>query len=140
MVALLRRLLAAILSLTVAFSACAIAADPNAVTDAYDFENRLVRKGGVTIVYDGDGNRVSKTAAGSTTQYLVDTLNPTGYAQVVDEIQKGALSRTYSWGLELIDQARPQPSAAPAIVNYYVFEIGRASCRERVCTTVDGGD
>jgi hypothetical protein len=30
----------------------------------------------VTIVYDGDGNRVSKTVAGVTTTYLVDTLNP----------------------------------------------------------------
>jgi hypothetical protein len=27
-------------------------------------------------VYDGDGNRVSETAGGATTQYLVDTLNP----------------------------------------------------------------
>jgi YD repeat-containing protein len=33
----------------------------------------------VSIVYDGDGNRVSKTVNGVTTQYLVDNLNPTGY-------------------------------------------------------------
>ncbi len=52
------------------------------VANTYDFENHLIQKGGVSIVYDGDGNRVSKTAAGVTTTYLVDTLNPTGYAQV----------------------------------------------------------
>jgi len=38
----------------------------------------------VTIIYDGDGNRVVKTANGVTTRYLVDDLNPTGYAQVVE--------------------------------------------------------
>ena len=41
---------------------------------AYDFEDRLTQYdgGGVQMVYDGDGNRVSKTVAGITTQYLVD--------------------------------------------------------------------
>ena len=38
----------------------------------------------VTMIYDGDGNRVSKTAAVATTKYRIDTQNPTGYAQVVD--------------------------------------------------------
>ena len=35
-------------------------------TFAYDFENRLVAmsSGAVSIVYDGDGNRVSKLANG----------------------------------------------------------------------------
>jgi hypothetical protein len=44
-----------------------------------------MNSGAVTIVYDGDGNRVAKTVGGVTTQYLVDDLNPTGYAQVVEE-------------------------------------------------------
>lgn len=56
---------------------------------AYDFENHLVQKGGLTIVYDGDGNRVSKTTPNGTTQYLMDDVNPTGYAQVLDEVQNG---------------------------------------------------
>ena len=38
------------------------------------------------MVYDGDGNRVAKTVSGVTTRYLVDDLNPTGYAQVIDEL------------------------------------------------------
>src|SRR5579859_2692290 len=55
------------------------------IGNAYDFENHLVQKGGVTIVYDGDGNRVKKTTPNGTTLYLVDTLNPTGYARVIAE-------------------------------------------------------
>jgi hypothetical protein len=53
----------------------------------YDFENHLLTHGGVTIVYDGDGNRVTETIGSVTTNYLVDTINPTGYEQVVDELQ-----------------------------------------------------
>ncbi len=111
-------------------------ASSGGITNAYDFENHLVQKGGVTVVYDGDGNRVSKSAATGTTQYLVDSLNPTGYAQVMDEVQSGSVPRAYTWGLALIDQSRPQPSAAPAIVNYYVFD-GHGSVR--ALTDMTGG-
>lgn len=52
----------------------------------------------VAVVYDGDGNRVSETIAGVTTQYLVDTQNPTGYAQVVDEIQNGSVGVKWDVG------------------------------------------
>jgi RHS repeat-associated protein len=58
----------------------------------------------VAIVYDGDGNRVSETVGGVTTDYLVDTVNPTGYAQVVDELVTGAVTRTYAYGLERISE------------------------------------
>jgi len=34
---------------------------------------------------------VSETAAGVTTEYLVDTLNPTGLPQVVDEVVKNRM-------------------------------------------------
>lgn len=52
----------------------------------YDFENHLIQAGsGITMVYDGDGNRVKKTVGLVTTTYLVDTQNPTGYPQVVYE-------------------------------------------------------
>jgi YD repeat-containing protein len=51
----------------------------------------------IAIVYDGDGNRVSETAAGVTTKYLVDTLNPTGYAQALDELVTGSVMRTYAY-------------------------------------------
>jgi YD repeat-containing protein len=45
----------------------------------YDFENHVIQAGaGITMVYDGDGNRVQKTVAGVTTKYLVDTQSPAG--------------------------------------------------------------
>ena len=82
------------------------------IANVYDFENHLIQKGGATIVYDGDGNRVKKVVAGITTTYLVDTLNPTGYAQVVYETFSGSssgnreLNHSYVYGLELISQTR----------------------------------
>src|SRR5208282_5162688 len=72
--------------------------------NAYDFENHLIQHGYVTVAYDGDGNRVAETVGGVTTNYLVDTQNPTGYAQVVDELQNGAVTRTYAYGLERISE------------------------------------
>lgn len=75
----------------------------------YDFENHLIAQSGsttVTIVYDGDGNRVSKTAGGTTTQYLVDNRNLTDYPQVVEEISGGAVQRVYTYGLNRISQSQ----------------------------------
>jgi hypothetical protein len=68
----------------------------------YDAENHLtsMNSGAVSIVDDGFGNRVSKTVGGNTTQYLVeDDVNPTGYPQVFDELTNGALTRSYTYGL-----------------------------------------
>ena len=75
-------------------------------TFAYDSENRLksMNGGAVTLLYDGDGNRVAKTVNGVTTRYLVDDLNPTGYAQVVEESVNGSVQRSYSYGLQRIDE------------------------------------
>jgi RHS repeat-associated protein len=72
----------------------------------YDSESRLKSMNGdaVTLLYDGDGNRVAKTASGVTTRYLVDDLNPTGYAQVVEEVVTGAVQREYTYGLQRISQ------------------------------------
>jgi len=90
----------------------------------YDFENHLTEQNGgnVTIVYDGDGNRVSKTVGGVTTEYLVDDRNLTGYAQVVDEIINGTVDRVYTYGLDLISQ---QQSSG---VSFYGYD-GHGSVR-----------
>jgi RHS repeat-associated protein len=85
--------------------------------DRYDFENRLIERTvsgkTVTITYDGDGNRVAKTVTTSTntvtTLFLVDTLNPTGYAQVLEEhvstdSQPFALNHVYGFGHTLLSQ------------------------------------
>jgi len=40
----------------------------NGVTYTYDFLNRLTStSGGITLIYDGDGNRVQETAGSTTT-------------------------------------------------------------------------
>ena len=74
------------------------------ITDTYDFENHMLTRGAVAMAYDGDGNRVSETAAGVTTKYLVDTLNPTGYSQVLDELVSGAVTKTYTDGMQRISE------------------------------------
>ena len=93
------------------------------VSDAYDFENRLVTRQStvnaslpvVRFTYDGDGNRVSKTVNGLTTFYLVDDLNPTGSPQVLEELaslngQPASLVRRYIYGQGLISQEQAGPS------------------------------
>jgi RHS repeat-associated protein len=93
--------------------------------NVYDFENRLVQAGGVKLVYDGDGNRVGETVAGTTTNYLVADQNLTGYAQVLDELQGGSVSRTYSYGLSLISQ---RLTANGQRLSFYGFD-GHGSVR-----------
>jgi RHS repeat-associated protein len=80
--------------------------------DEYDFENRLIHRHNVpadiTMVYDGDGNRVNKNISGNLViQYLVDDRNPTGYPQVLEEQDgSGNPTATYVYGLDLISQQR----------------------------------
>ncbi|HKR11221.1 MAG TPA: PKD domain-containing protein [Pyrinomonadaceae bacterium] len=78
----------------------------NSNSYAYDFENRLtsLNNGAATFVYDGDGNRISKTVGAVTTNYLVDTNNHTGYAQVVEEIQTGSVTKQFTFGHDLVSQ------------------------------------
>ena len=61
----------------------------------------------MSMLYDGDGNRVAKTVGSVTTHYLVDDLNPTGYPQVVEELTgsgSGTVARQYTYGLERISE------------------------------------
>ena len=93
----------------------------SALSFAYDFENRITSATSavsvVQILYDGDGNRVAKTVTdgmGSRrTWFLVDDRNLTGYSQVLAELGTwnlelgtGAVTRAYTYGLDLISQAR----------------------------------
>jgi RHS repeat-associated protein len=75
-------------------------------TYIYDFENRLKQAGGVSVVYDGDGNRVVMSTGGVTTTYLVDTANPTGLPQVLEELVGGAVQRVYTYGTSRISQSQ----------------------------------
>jgi RHS repeat-associated protein len=91
---------------------------------SYDSENHLTAMNGsaVALVYDGDGNRVAKTVAGVTTTYLVDDLNPTGYAQVVEELTAGAVTRQYTYGLQRISENQPIENVWAA--NFYGYDGG----------------
>lgn len=101
-------------------------------TNSYDFENHLIAQGGATIVYDGDGNRVKKTVGAVTTEYLVSTVNPTGYAQVVEESFSGGSgssaesTRTFGYGLERLDQVRQATGQTQR--SFYVYD-GHGSVR-----------
>jgi RHS repeat-associated protein len=74
------------------------------IANTYDFENRMTGHGSLSLVYDGDGNRVSETIGGSTTKFLVDSLNPTKLPQVMDETVSGSVTRTYAYGLQRISE------------------------------------
>ncbi|MGA9672318.1 MAG: RHS repeat-associated core domain-containing protein, partial [Terracidiphilus sp.] len=100
-------------------------------TFTYDSENHMtsMTQGAtvVTMKYDAFGNRVSKTVNGATTtQYLVDDLNPTGYAQVMDEltgpIGSALVTRAYTYGLQRISQDQFVSNAW--ILSYYQYDGG----------------
>jgi RHS repeat-associated protein len=42
-----------------------------------------------------------------TTRYLVDDLNPTGYAQVIEDVLGGSVEHTYTYGNTLVSQNQP---------------------------------
>lgn len=102
----------------------------NGGTYDYDFEDRLITHNSSVIngfVYDGDGNRVAKTVGGVTTNYLVDTNNHTGYAQVVEELQGGAVTKQFTYGHDLISQ-RCAPLTANCSISFYGYD-GHGSVR-----------
>jgi len=97
----------------------------------YDSENHLTKmtENGtvVTLVYDAFGNRVSKTVTTAsetiTTQYLVeDDVNPTGYPQVVEEVIGGVAARTYTYGLQRINE--DQPISGTWTTSFYGYDGG----------------
>ena len=74
------------------------------ISNTYDFENRMLTHGCLSLVYDGDGNRVSETVGGTTTKFLVDDKNPTKLPQVMDELVNGSVTRTYAYGRQRISE------------------------------------
>src|SRR5205814_1693941 len=103
----------------------------NSSGEFYQFDalNHLtnLNNGAVLIVYNGDGNRVKKTVGSTTTYYLLDDQNPSGYVQVVEELtitgDTTNLNCVYNYGLQLISQRQPGIST-----NYFVFD-GAGSTR-----------
>jgi RHS repeat-associated protein len=103
------------------------------VSDAYDFEDRLINRnnGQVVVEYDGDGNRVRKTVGGVTTLYLVDDRNPTGYAQALEELTvvggTPVVTRVYAYGNDLISQDQLINQGQPGVTwqaSFYGYDGG----------------
>jgi len=61
---------------------------------------------------------VLETVGGVTTRFLVDDHNPTGYAQVAEEIVSGAVVAQYTYGLMRISQGRAGGTS------YYGYDAG----------------
>jgi RHS repeat-associated protein len=103
--------------------------------DVYDFENRLIVRlmqdgASINLSYDADGNRIQKTILGvgaqvvSTTRFLVDANNPTGYAQVVEEKNStaaGTTFKTYTYGTDLIS-CSVSANGGTSATSYYVYD------------------
>jgi len=108
------------------------------VTYGYDFEGHMTSAGSsIGIVYDGDGNRVSETVSGTTTKYLVDTVNPTGLPQVLDETVSGSVTRTYGYGLQRISEN--QLSGSTWTPSFYGHD-GHGNVRLLTSSTGSGTD
>jgi len=83
----------------------------------------------VTYVYDAGGVRVSQTntTTSSTTEFLIDPQNPTGYAEQIEEfVNTGGggtpeLVRSFVIGLMLISQSEHAPGAPGSIAATHVF-------------------
>jgi RHS repeat-associated protein len=102
-------------------------------TDDYDSENRLKQRTGtngsvVRLVYDGDGNRICEIVGGQVKSYLIDDRNPTGYAQVVEEIVNGSVNHTYTYGHNLISQDQLDPVTNTWHATFYAYD-GRGTVR-----------
>jgi RHS repeat-associated protein len=94
----------------------------------YDYANRLTNSGNgaVILTYGADGNLIKKITPSGTNLYLVATVNPTGYPQVVEELLVAGttnLSKTYTYGSALINQRKPGTAT-----NFFVAD-GHGSTR-----------
>ena len=101
----------------------------------YDVMNHVTNanSGAIVMTYDGDGSRVSKKVSGTTTYYLLDDRNPSGYAQVLEEYQGSTLSKVYNYGLSLISQ---RTTTGTLSTNYFICD-GHGSTR--LLTDIGGG-
>lgn len=108
--------------------------------DTYDAENRLIARNGmiatfpgsISIAYNGDGHKVAETTTRNgittTVTHLVDELNPTGYARVIEEKSNGALSRVYLFGHDLISQDVANENTGQWELRYFGYD-GHGSTR-----------
>ena len=127
-------------------------------TNEYDLQGQLAGSQVTTAAgtaktiyyYDDSGNRIKEVtvAAGSTTPvttyYLVDTNNPTGYSQPIEQAATpGTPQITYVWGSQLISETYAQGATIPGVgtaaspTTYYILTDAHGSTR--LVTNATGG-
>jgi RHS repeat-associated protein len=92
--------------------------DPN-VTYGYNLRGRLAQvdiENGATVeyFYNADGIRVRSVVDGNATDYVIDSHNHTGYAQVLKEV--GGANTVYVTGLDVLAQVTG--ASAPQYLSY----------------------
>ena len=119
-------------------------------TNEYDLQGQLAGSqvttssgtATTTYFYDDSGNRIEEVtvAAGSTTPvttyYLVDTNNPTGYSQPIEQSSTpGTPQITYIWGAQLISETYATGATIPGVgtasspTTYYLLQDAHGSTR-----------
>jgi|GEM_PF-5574262 len=119
-------------------------------TNEYDLQGQLAGSqvttsagtAKTTYYYDDSGNRIEETttAAGSTTPvvtyYLVDTNNPTGYSQPIEQAATpGSPQITYIWGAQLISETYATGATIPGVgtatspTTYYILTDAHGNTR-----------
>jgi len=101
-------------------------------TYTWNGKNELVRvvSAGVDVSYgyDGDGLRISRTnnLTSVTTYFIWDDQNPTGYPQVIEEVENNVVTKKYGYGhyLETIDILN-----GAVYERFYVVRDGTTSIR-----------
>ena len=82
--------------------------DLNTKTYSWDGKNKLTSLDNVgatvSYTYNPSGIRTSKTEAGTTTHFVVDANRD--YAQVLEEVEAGATTVSYTYGHDLLSQER----------------------------------
>jgi RHS repeat-associated protein len=91
----------------------------------YEYHDSGIRVGQTkTVDGNGDGDFTDPEDTSERTDYLVDHHNPTGFAQVLEELVDGVLSKSYTLGLDVIAQAL----ASTGAVHFFLYD-GHGSTR-----------
>ena len=104
-----------------------IDADGNGLADTqleYEYDDQGIRTAQTkTVDGNADGDFDDPEDTSERTEYLVDHHNHTGYAQILEEWLNGALSKSYTLGLDVLAQA-----LASGAVHFFPYD-GHGSTR-----------
>ena len=87
----------------------------------YNTAGRLIAADAVEFLYDGDGRLIGRREGQTTTWYLLDDRNPTGFSQVVEErVEVGGVvrsTRRFTFGRQIVGLGISDPGARFAVVD-----------------------